>query len=87
MQGKTSMYETNVFVPLLQKVTDLLRHEIRRHAVNDNAMRIVAEHGRAITFLLADGVMPGKEGRGYVLRRLLRRAEYFGETLSHENHS
>jgi alanyl-tRNA synthetase len=47
-------------------------------------MRIVAEHGRAITFLLADGVMPGKEGRGYVLRRLLRRAEYFGETLAHE---
>jgi len=44
----------------------------------------VAEHGRAITFLLADGVMPGKEGRGYVLRRLLRRAEYFGETLAHE---
>jgi alanyl-tRNA synthetase len=47
-------------------------------------MRIVAEHARAITFLLADGVMPSKEGRGYVMRRLLRRAEYFGETLAHE---
>jgi alanyl-tRNA synthetase len=47
-------------------------------------MRIVTEHGRGIAFLLADGVMPGKEGRGYVLRRLLRRAEYFGETLAHE---
>ncbi len=84
MQGKTSMYETNVFAPLLQKVTDLSGTKYGANAVTDNAMRIVAEHGRAITFLLADGVMPGKEGRGYVLRRLLRRAEYFGETLAHE---
>jgi alanyl-tRNA synthetase len=84
MQGKTSMYETDVFVPLLQKVTGLSGIKYGTNAVTDNAMRIVAEHGRAITFLLADGVMPGKEGRGYVLRRLLRRAEYFGETLAHE---
>ena len=84
MQGKTSMYETDVFVPLLQKVTDLSGTKYGVNAITDNAMRIVAEHARAITFLLADGVMPGKEGRGYVLRRLLRRAEYFGETLAHE---
>ena len=84
MQGKTSMYETDVFTTLLQKVTDLSRTKYGANAISDNAMRIVAEHARAITFLLADGVMPGKEGRGYVLRRLLRRAEYFGETLAHE---
>ena len=48
------------------------------------AMRVLADHGRGVIFLLADGVMPSKEGRGYVLRRILRRAEYFGETLAHE---
>ncbi|HEX78708.1 MAG TPA: alanine--tRNA ligase, partial [Dehalococcoidia bacterium] len=47
----------------------------------DNAMRVVAEHGRGITFLIADGVMPDNEGRGYVLRRLLRRAALFGRRL------
>ena len=84
MQGKSSFYDTDLFAPLLEKVTDLSGKKYGSDAVTDNAMRIVAEHARAITFLLADGVMPGKEGRGYVLRRLLRRAEYFGETLAHE---
>ena len=84
LQGKTSFYETDLFVPLVQKAVDLSGKKYGANAITDNAMRIVTEHARAITFLLADGVMPGKEGRGYVLRRLLRRAEYFGETLAHE---
>jgi alanyl-tRNA synthetase len=84
MQGKSSFYESDLFVPLIQKVADLSGKKYGSDAVTDNAMRIVTEHARGITFLLADGVMPSKEGRGYVLRRLLRRAEYFGETLSHE---
>ena len=71
-------------MPLMQKVADLAGKKYGCDAVTDNAMRIVAEHSRAIAFLLADGVMPGKEGRGYVLRRIIRRAEYFGETLAHE---
>ncbi len=84
MQGKTTAYETDVFMPLLQNVADLAGIKYGDNAITDNAMRIVAEHARGITFLLADGVMPGKEGRGYVMRRLLRRAEYFGETLAHQ---
>ena len=84
MQGKSSFYESDLFVPLIQKVADLSGKKYGSDAVTDNAMRIVTEHARGITFLLADGVMPSKEGRGYVLRRLLRRAEYFGETLAHE---
>ena len=84
LQGKISFYETDLFTPLIQKAVDLSGKKYGSDAVTDNAMRIVTEHARAITFLLADGVMPGKEGRGYVLRRLLRRAEYFGETLAHE---
>ena len=84
MQGKLSFYETDLFAPLIQKVADLAGKKYGSDAVTDNAMRIVAEHSRSITFLLADGVMPSKEGRGYVLRRILRRVEYFGETLAHE---
>jgi alanyl-tRNA synthetase len=84
MQGKSSFYDTDLFIPLIQKVADLSGQKYGNDAVTDNAMRIVAEHSRSIAFLLADGVMPSKEGRGYVLRRLLRRAEYFGETLAHE---
>jgi alanyl-tRNA synthetase len=84
MQGKTSFYESDLFAPLIQKVADLAGNKYGSDAVIDNAMRIVAEHSRSIAFLLADGVMPSKEGRGYVLRRLLRRAEFFGETLAHE---
>ncbi|MBN1644387.1 MAG: alanine--tRNA ligase [Dehalococcoidales bacterium] len=84
MQGKTTMYDTDLFVPLIKKVAELSGKKYGSDPVTDKAMRVVAEHVRAIAFLLADGVMPGKEGRGYVLRRLLRRAEYFGETLAHE---
>ncbi|MDD5288385.1 MAG: alanine--tRNA ligase [Dehalococcoidales bacterium] len=84
MQGKLSFYDTDLFAPLIRKVEDLAGKKYGSDAVTDNAMRVVAEHARGITFLLADGVMPSKDGRGYVLRRLLRRAEYFGETLAHE---
>lgn len=84
MQGKSDFYETDLFIPLIQKVADLSSKKYGIDDTIDKAMRVVAEHARGITFLLADGVMPAKEGRGYVLRRLLRRAEYFGETLAHE---
>jgi alanyl-tRNA synthetase len=84
MQGKASFYESDLFAPLMKKVADLSGKKYGSDAITDNAMRIVAEHSRSIAFLLADGVMPSKEGRGYVLRRIIRRAEYFGETLAHE---
>jgi alanyl-tRNA synthetase len=84
MQGKSSFYDTDLFTPLIQKVGELADKQYGSGTVADNAMRIVAEHARSVAFLLADGVIPGKDGRGYVLRRLLRRAEYFGETLAHE---
>jgi alanyl-tRNA synthetase len=84
LQGKNSIYDTDIFVPLIQKVTGLSGKQYGSDEMTDKAIRIIVEHARAITFLLADGVMPGKAGRGYVLRRILRRAEYFGETLAHE---
>jgi len=85
IQGKMSFYETDLFEPLMQKVVDLSGKKYGVDTVNDKAMRVVSEHARSITFLLADGVMPGKDGRGYVLRRILRRAEYFGRHLPMKN--
>lgn len=78
MQGKTSVYGTDLFSPLLERISKLAGKKYGSDQVIDNAMRIVAEHSRGITFLIADGVIPSNEGRGYVLRRLLRRAALFG---------
>jgi alanyl-tRNA synthetase len=84
IQGKRSFYDTDLFAPIVQKVSQLTGLEYGENEKADRAIRIVAEHGRAVTFLIADGVIPSNEGRGYVLRRILRRAAYFGETLSHD---
>ncbi len=82
MQGKTSVYETDLFLPLINHISELAGKQYGTDSEADNAIRIVAEHGRGITFLIADGVLPSNEGRGYVLRRLLRRAALFSRRLS-----
>ncbi|MFC1901573.1 alanine--tRNA ligase [Chloroflexota bacterium] len=79
--GKATVYETDLFVPLLEGVSKLTGKNYGGDADADNSMRVVAEHGRSLAFLIADGVMPANEGRGYVLRRLLRRAALFGRRL------
>lgn len=84
LQNKPTPYETDLFAGAMAKIQELTGKKYGADPVSDNAMRVLADHGRSVAFLLADGVMPGKEGRGYVLRRILRRAEYFGETLAHE---
>jgi len=84
MQGKSSVYETDFFTPLLELVSELTGKKYGGDDNTDNAMRVVAEHGRGVTFLIADGVLPDNEGRGYVLRRLLRRAALFGRRLGLE---
>jgi len=80
VQGKTSVYETDLFVPLIQRISELAGKKYGC-GDDDNTMRIIAEHSRGITFLIGDGVIPSNEGRGYVLRRLLRRAALFGRRL------
>ena len=80
-QGKSSPYETSLFSPLIDHVSRLSGREYGRDTTADRAIRIVAEHSRGIAFLVADGVMPSNEGRGYVLRRILRRASLFGRKL------
>jgi alanyl-tRNA synthetase len=81
IQGKPSPYETDLFSPLVNKICGLSGKEYDRDENTDRAIRIVAEHSRGIAFLIADGVMPSNEGRGYVLRRILRRASLFGRKL------
>jgi len=81
MQGKTSVYETDILAPFLECVSGLAGKKYGADDVLDNTMRIVAEHSRGIAFLIGDGVMPSNEGRGYVLRRLLRRSALFSRRL------
>ena len=81
VQGKVSVYETDLFAPLLECISGLAGKEYGGDDGVDNTMRVIAEHSRGITFLIADGVIPSNEGRGYVLRRLLRRAALFGRRL------
>jgi alanyl-tRNA synthetase len=81
MAGTDNVYDTDLFAPLLDGVSGLTGKKYGANVEDDNAMRVVAEHGRALAFLIADGVIPGNEGRGYVLRRLLRRAALYGRRL------
>jgi alanyl-tRNA synthetase len=81
IQGKSSPYETDLFSSLIDYICRLSSKEYGRDENVDRAIRIVAEHSRGIVFLIADGVMPSNEGRGYVLRRILRRASLFGRKL------
>ncbi|MFH1486102.1 MAG: alanine--tRNA ligase-related protein, partial [Chloroflexota bacterium] len=81
MQGVHSFYDADVFAPLVQKVCHLAGRQYGQNEDIDHAVKIIAEHGRAATFLIADGVVPSNEGRGYVLRRVIRRAEYYALRL------
>ncbi len=82
LQDEDNLYDTDLFAPLLSYIGG--RCELDYHTASEaqrRAMRVVAEHGRAMTFLIADGAIPGNEGRGYVLRRLIRRALYMADSL------
>jgi len=81
LQGKASNYDTDVFAPLLEW---LQRHSGMRYGAapdTDVAFRVCADHARACCFAIADGVLPSNEGRGYVIRRILRRAARYGRKL------
>jgi alanyl-tRNA synthetase len=101
LQGKDSNYDTDVFAPLIQKICEItetsyagnfqssiddLQSSIgNRRSDTDTAMRVIADHIRTLTFAIGDGAIPSNEGRGYVLRRILRRAARFGRNLgTHE---
>ena len=95
LQGARDIYDTDLFRPVLDKLQELSGKAYSgfrqpgeepgpskdEPSETDVAMRVVAEHARSATFLIADGVVPGNEGRGYVLRRVIRRAIRFGRRL------
>jgi alanyl-tRNA synthetase len=82
LQQKDSNYETDVFTPILAEIERLAgRAYAGTHGAEDISMRVVADHIRATTFLMADGVMPSNEWRGYVLRKIMRRAMRHGKHL------
>jgi alanyl-tRNA synthetase len=83
LQGKLSNFDTDLFRPLIDLVADQAPNNPAYGMVHDIdvALRIIADHARAATFLISDGVLPSNEGRGYVLRLIVRRALYHGQTL------
>jgi alanyl-tRNA synthetase len=85
LQGKETVYDTDVFAPIIERVERLSGKSYGESDRIDQAIRVVAEHTRAATFLITDGVLPSNEGRGYVLRRILRRAVYFLTQLAGEH--
>ena len=84
MQGVQSNYETDVMRDLIGVGEGLSGKEYKADAAHDLSLRIVADHSRSVTFMIADGILPSNEGRGYVLRRLLRRAVMHGRKLGIE---
>jgi alanyl-tRNA synthetase len=81
LQNKKSNYDTDVFSPLIEQVVKLsgIKNDTEENKI---PMRVIADHIRTLTFAIADGAVPGNEGRGYVLRRILRRAARYGRKLS-----
>ncbi|HUI41703.1 MAG TPA: alanine--tRNA ligase [Terriglobia bacterium] len=81
LQGKLSNFETDLFRPLIDEAALLAKVKYGANHESDVSLRIIADHARASTFLISDGVLPSNEGRGYVLRLIMRRALYHGQTL------
>lgn len=83
LQGKSSNYDTDVFMPIIMRIAETVEKQYTGtlDSPSDIAMRVIADHIRMLTFAITDGAIPGNEGRGYVLRRILRRAARFGRNL------
>jgi len=81
LNGFRNNYETDLFTPILAHAQSLSGVRLGRAAESDVSLKVVADHARAVTFMIGDGVLPANEGRGYVLRRILRRAARHGVLL------
>ncbi len=88
LQGVLSNFETDLFTPLIKRAEELTGHKVEpEHEVDERSrasLRIIADHARAATFLISDGVHPANDGRGYVLRKILRRGIRHGRLLGQE---
>jgi alanyl-tRNA synthetase len=84
MQDVASIYDTDLYTPIIERAATIAGTAYKANAQHDVSLRVIGDHARAVTFLIADGVLPGNEGRGYVLRRILRRAVRHGKLLGIE---
>ena len=78
MQGKTDNFENDIFTGIVSKTEEITGHKFINSQKDRTALKVVSDHVRALTFAISDGGLPGNEGRGYVLRKILRRASRFG---------
>ncbi len=83
LQKKKSNYDTDLFMPIVEGIAEITGHKYTSKLNNnvDNAFRVISDHIRSLTFAITDGATPSNEGRGYVIRRILRRASRFGREL------
>lgn len=81
MQGVLWNFDTDLFAPIIEKIQNVLNVRYKEDPKKDVSIRVIADHVRSVTFMIADGVLPSNEGRGYVLRRVLRRALRHGVLL------
>ena len=83
LQNKKSNYDTDLFMPTINATSDMTGHKYTSMlgSMTDNAFRVISDHIRALSMAITDGAMPSNEGRGYVIRRILRRASRFGRQL------
>jgi alanyl-tRNA synthetase len=84
VQGKQTNYDSDLFTPIISSISTLCSKPYGKDKRADTAMKVIADHCRATAFLVADGMLPSNEGRGYVLRRIMRRAVRFGRSLGLE---
>jgi alanyl-tRNA synthetase len=84
VQGKQTNYDSDLFTPIINSISTLCGKPYGEDKRADTAMKVIADHSRATAFLVADGMLPSNEGRGYVLRRIMRRAVRFGRSLGLE---
>ena len=81
LQNKTSNYDTDVFMPLINEIEQKTKRTFGKEETIDRAMRVIADHARTVYFAIADGQLPSNTGAGYVIRRILRRAIRYGYTF------
>ncbi len=81
LQNVNSNYKTDLFLPLIERVRDMTGHSLEQVYADFTPYRVIADHGRAAAFLIADGVVPGNAGRNYVCRMVIRRAARFGTKI------
>ena len=85
LQNVNNIYQTDLFQPIIKNIENISNTSVDSNIETDKAIRVLAEHARSATFLISDGVIPENSGRGYVLRRLIRRGMMFGNELGIDN--